>query len=262
VVTKLGWGPAASPALHKDRLFIINDNEKHSMLACLDVKTGSPLWEVERNEKSNWATPFIWENELRTEVITNGTNKVRSYDLDGKLLWELGPLSGVTIPTPFAKHGLLYVGSGFILDKKKPLFAVKPGASGDISLKDDQTANEFIVWSRHVAPYNPSTLVYGDYLYVVYDLGLISCYEAKTGKPVYEKERIPGHYTVSPWAYDGKVFCLNEGGETTVIQAGPTFKKLGANKLDEMCMACPAVAGKALLIRTLTKLYKIETPSN
>jgi len=262
VKTKLSWGTAASPAVYKDRLFIVNDNEDHSFLACFRTNDGKQLWEVEREEKSNWSTPFIWENDQRVEIVTAGTNRVRSYDLDGKLLWEISGMSAVTIPTPFAARGLLYVGSGFVMDKHKPLYVVRPGASGDISLKEGQTSNKFIVWTKHIAPYNPSPLVYGDYVYVVYDMGLISCYDAKMGKPEYEKERIPGQYTVSPWAYDGKVFCLNEQGETMVVEAGPKFKILGKNKLNEMCLASPAIVGKSLLIRTMTKLYKIEAPTN
>jgi outer membrane protein assembly factor BamB len=262
VPTKFSWGTAASPVLYKDRLYIVNDNETRSFLACINAEDGKQLWEVERDEKSNWATPFIWENDKRVELITSGSNRVRSYDLDGKLLWELGGMSSITIPTPFAAHGLLYVGSGYVMDKRKPLFVVRPGAQGDISLKEGQMENNFVAWSRPIAPYNPSPVVYGDNIYVVYDMGFLSCYDAKTGKPRYEKERIPGKFTVSPWAYDGKIFCLNEDGETIVVEAGPTFKILHKNKLEEMCMACPAVAGKSLLIRTIDKLYKIDAPNN
>jgi outer membrane protein assembly factor BamB len=183
---------------------------------------------------------------------------VRSYDLDGKLLWELGGMSSITIPVPSAAHGLLYVSSGYVLDSKKPLFAIKPGATGDISLKDDQDSNEFVVWcQKKGGPYNPSPLVYGDYVYVLYDLGQLSCYEAKTGKVVYDKERLAGPFTVSPWGYDGKVFCLNEDGDCQVVKAGPKFEVLRTNSLGEMCMACPAVAGDSLFVRTLTKLYRI-----
>ena len=209
-----------------------------------------------RDEKSNWATPYIWHNEQRTELVTAGTNRIRSYDLDGKLLWECAGMSMITIPTPFAKHGLLYVGSGYIMDKGKPMYAFRPGATGDITPKSgEDTAGAFIAWKKPIAPYNPTPLVYGDQLYVLYDQGFISCFDAKTGKPHYEKERIEGHFTVSPWAYDGKIFCLNEDGTTYVVQAGPEFKLLGKNKLAEMCMACPAAVGDRLLIRTLTKLY-------
>ncbi|HLW65740.1 MAG TPA: PQQ-binding-like beta-propeller repeat protein [Gemmataceae bacterium] len=258
--TRFSWGPAASPALFQDRLFIVNDNEKDSYFLCLNAKTGDELWKVKRDEKSNWSTPFVWENEKRTELVTAGSGKVRSYDLEGKLLWELQGMSSIAIPTPFAKHGLLYVASGYILDKNsKPIYAIRPGASGDVSLKDGETSNEFIAWSnRQIGPYNPTPVVYGDYLYVLYDMGMLSCFEAKTGKLVYEKERLSGQFTVSPWAYDGKIFCLNEDGDTFVVQAGPEFKMLGKNKLDEMCMACPAIVGKSLFIRTLSKLYRIE----
>jgi outer membrane protein assembly factor BamB len=256
--TRFSWGTASSPALHDGKLFIVNDNEKESYLVCLDAKSGKQLWRVERDEKSNWSTPFIWTNDKRTELITTGTKKIRSYDLDGKLLWEFGGMSMITIPTPFARHGLLYIGSGYVMDKNKPMYAVKPGASGDITLKENENFNDFIQWKKNTAPYNPTPLVYGDYMYILYDLGYFGCFDARTGKPVYEKERINNHFTVSPWAYDGKIFCLNEDGETLVIKAGPKFEILGRNKLDEMCMACPAVSGKSLFIRTLTKLYKIE----
>lgn len=259
VPTRFSWGTAASPALHKDRLFIVNDNDKESFLICLNAKTGSPLWRVAREEKSNWATPFVWQHERRVEVVTAGTNRVRSYDLDGNVLWELSGMSNITVPTPFTRAGLLYVGSGYVMDKVKPMYAIRPGAKGNISLTDGATANEFIAWSnKAIAPYNPTPLVYGDYLYVLYDMGFLSCFEAKTGKKLYDRERLNGQFTVSPWAYDGKVFCLNEDGVTFVIQAGPEFKQLGRNKLDEMCMSCPAIVGKSVLIRTLTKLYRIE----
>ncbi len=260
VPMRFSWGTASSPALQDGKLFIVSDNEKASFLVCFDAATGKQLWRVKRDEKSNWATPFIWKNDKRTELITNGTKKVRSYDLNGKLLWEMTGMSAITILTPFTRDGLLYIGSGYVMDKKKPMFAVKPGAIGDISLKPNEDGNEFILWRKNVAPYNPSPVVYGDYMYVAYDMGFFSCYDAHTGSPVYEKERIPGQYTVSPFAYDGKVFCLNEDGDTVVIKAGPKFEILGRNKLGEMCMACPAVAGDALLIRTLTKLYKIQGP--
>src|SRR5262249_19205280 len=120
---RLGWGTAASPVLHRDRIYVVNDNEEQSFMVALDKKTGEQIWRVEREEKSNWATPFVWENELRTEIVTPGTNKVRSYDLDGKVLWELTGMSAITIPTPFTKFGLLYIGSGYVLDPRRPLYA-------------------------------------------------------------------------------------------------------------------------------------------
>jgi outer membrane protein assembly factor BamB len=263
--TRYNWGTAASPVLHKDRLYIVNDNDEQSFLIALDKKTGKQIWRVDRDEKSNWATPFIWENEQRTELITSGTGKVRSYDLNGKLLWELGGMSAIAIPTPFAEHGLLYISSGWVGDRKhRPIFAIKPGAEGDITLKDDQNSNQFIVWwQKFGGPYNPTPIVYGDYLYVLYDRGTINCYDARTGSEIYSKKKISAganEFTTSPWANDGKIFCLSEDGDTFVIQAGTEFKVLGTNKLNEMCMATPAAVRGSLIIRTLSKLYRIRRP--
>jgi outer membrane protein assembly factor BamB len=260
--TRFGWGTAASPVLHGERIYVVNDNEKESFLVALNKKTGERIWCVERDEKSNWATPFVWENEKRTEVVTPGTGKIRSYGLDGQLLWELGGMSAITIPTPFAEHGLLYVTSGYVLDQRKPLFAIRPGARGDISLEENQAGNEYIAWCQKKAgPYNPSPIVYGDYLYVLYDMGLLACYNAKTGEEVYGKRRIgPGAraFTSSPWAYDGKIFCLSEDGDTFVIRAGPQFELLGKNSLGELCMATPAIAGNGLIIRTESHVFRIK----
>jgi outer membrane protein assembly factor BamB len=263
VKTRNGWGSAGSPVLRQDRLFIVNDNDEKSFVVALDAKTGRQLWLAERDEKSNWATPYIWQNESRTELITPGTRKVRSYDLDGKLLWEFGGMSTIVIPTPFSKFGLLYVCSGYVGDKVRPVFAIKPGASGDISLKPGETTNQFIVWYQPVAaPYNPSPLVYGDHFYVLFDFGFLSCHDARTGKLVYDKQRIRPEgntsFTASPWAHNGKIFALSEDGDTFVFQAGPEYKLLHKNSLDEMCMATPAIAGDRLLIRSLTKLYCIR----
>jgi outer membrane protein assembly factor BamB len=225
----------------------------------LDAKTGQQLWRVERDEKSNWATPLVWRNERRTELITSGTKRVRAYDLDGHLLWELGGMSSIDIPTPFATPGILYVSSGFIMDKVRPVFAIRPGAAGDLTLKAGETNNEFIAWYQPTAgPYNPSPLLYGDYFYVLFDSGFLSCYDARTGRQVYDKQRIregTTSFTASPWAANGKIFALSEDGDTFVFQAGPEYKLLHRNSLDEMCLATPALAGGRLLIRTLTKLY-------
>jgi outer membrane protein assembly factor BamB len=262
VKVRNGWGSAASPVLHEGRLYIVNDNDDQSFALALDAKTGRQIWRVDRDEKSNWATPYIWRNEKRTELITPGTKRIRSYDLDGKALWECGGMSSIAIPTPSSKFGMLYVTSGYVGDKTRPIFAIKPGASGDITLQEGETNNQYIAWHNPTAgPYNPSPLVYGDYLYVLFDFGFLSCHDARTGRLIYEKERIrPTNtaFTASLWAANGKIFALSEDGDTYVFQSGPEYKFLHQNSLDEMCMATPAVAGDSLLIRTLTKLYCIR----
>lgn len=261
--TRFGWGGAASPVLHGDRIYLVNDNDEQSFLLALDKLTGKTAWRVERDEKSNWATPFIWKNDLRTEIVTPGTGKVRSYDLEGKLLWQFGGMSSITIATPYSEFGLLYVTSGYVGDKRKPIFAVSPGASGDISLKPGETGNDHIKWFKPAAgPYNPSTIVYEDQLYVLWDFGFFSSHDARTGKPIYGKERINPRgrmaFTSSPWAYDGRIFCLDEDGVTYVFKAGPKYELLGKNTLDGMCMATPAIARDSLIIRSADRLYRIR----
>ncbi len=261
--TRYGWGLAASPVLHKGKIYIVNDNEEKSFLIALDAKTGKEVWRVDRHgEKSNWSTPYIWENKLRTEIITPGTRKNRAYDLNGKLLYEFGGNSSITIATPYAKFGLLYVTSGYVGDRKKPMFAIRPGAKGDISLKSGEDKNQYVAWcQRRAGPYNPSTIIFGDLMYVLLDRGLVACYEARTGKHVYGPERIVsrgGAFTSSPWAYNGKVFFLDENGVTYVLQAGRKFKLLSPNRLnakEDMCMATPAMAGDKLIIRTDARVY-------
>lgn len=263
VKTRYGWGSAASPALHDGKVFIVNDNEDSSFVVALDAKSGRELWRKARDEKSNWATPYIWQNQKRVELVTPGTKKLRSYDLDGNVLWELSGMSTIVIPTPFAAHGLLYVSSGYVGDKSRPAYAIKPGASGDISLQEGETSNEFIAWSLPTgAPYNPSPLVYKDWFYVLFDFGFLGCHNARTGQTLFEKERVRPEgqtaFTASPWAYQDKIFALSEDGDTYVFPAGADFKVEAKNSLDEMCMATPAIAGDRLLIRTLTKLYSIR----
>jgi outer membrane protein assembly factor BamB len=261
---RAGWGPAASPALHQDRLYILNDNQESSYLAALDAASGEQLWQVARDEQSNWSTPFVWKNELRAEIVTAGTKRVRSYDLDGKLLWELAGMSMITIGTPFADKGLLFVSSGYVLDlRRRPVYAIRPGAKGDITLPDNKTTSDTIAWcQRGIAPYNPSALVYRDRMYILYDKALFGCFDARTGDEIFERRRIPEGkaFTASPWAYGGKVFCLSEYGETFVFAAGDEFNLLRTNSLaaDDMCLATPAVVGDRLLIRSSERLYCIQ----
>lgn len=261
--TRLGWGTASSPAIHGDRIFVVDDNEEESQLLALDTQTGEVVWRVPRDEKSNWSTPYVWQNGKRTELVTLGSQQVRSYDLDGNLLWSLRGMSSITIATPYAYQDLLIISSGYILDPLKPIYAIRPGAEGDISLPENATSNEWIAWSnREAAPYNPTTLVTSDRLYVLLDRGFLTCYRAATGEPVFDRQRIPkgGMYTASPWAYGDKLYCINEDGVTHVFQVGDEFRWLHANELaeDDMTLATPAIAGDRLLLRTAARLYCIR----
>jgi len=236
-----------------DRMSEVGDDRSLSglprlfYLLVLDAKSGKEVWRTQRAEKSNWATPFVWENEVRTEIVTPGTGTVQSYDLDGNLIWSLKGMSSITIATPFAAHGLLYVTSGYvgdwimIGDHERPIYAIKPGAWGDITLAGDATSNEFIAWSRpQAAPYNPSTLVWGQRMFVLYDRGLLACYNARTGEEIFGRKRLPNGraFTSSPWAVGDKIDCLNEDGVIYVIKDSDR-----------------------LLMRTSTRVYCIKGPS-
>ncbi len=261
--TRHGWGTAASPVLHEGRLYLVNDNDEASWLMAIDAKSGEEIWKIDREPESNWSTPYVWENELRTELIVPATYRVISYDLEGEELWSFEGMSSITIGTPYAADGLLYLSSGYVGSRHKPIYAIRPGASGDISIDETLRSNDYIVWCDwRAAPYNPTTLVYEGLLYSLLDRGLLSVMDPKTGAFHFERERLQDSksgFTASPWAYNGKVFCLNEDGETYVFKAGKSYKPIGVNRLaeDDMGMATPAMTNNKLLIRTSARLYCI-----
>jgi len=259
--TQVELGTGASPALYRDRLIIVHDNTKQSEILALDKRTGREMWRTNRDETGNWSTPLVWENTLRTEIVTTGTRRVRSYDLDGKLLWELRGMSELTIPSPFAKLGLVYISSGYPGGALRPVYAIRPGATGDISLKAGETSNAYVAWHQPLlGTYNTSALVYGDYYYTLLDRGFLLCHDARTGRQIYGRQRLAADssgFTASPWAYNGRIFVLSEDGDTYVVQAGPEFKVLRKNSLDQMPLATPAVLRGSLIMRTQSNLYRI-----
>ena len=260
--TKSDWGSAASPVLHGDTLIILYDNEEDSWIAAIDKHTGEEIWRTARDEVSTWASPYIWEHEHGTEIVTSGVNRIRSYDLDGHVLWEMdGRMSWASIATPFSVHGLVYVNSGYFRDEHRPAYAIRPGARGDITLREGQTSNEYVAWYQPKGGnYNTSALVYGDIYYSLLDRGFFETYDAHTGRQVYGRQRVSvgSSFTASPWAYNGKIFAASEQGDTYVIKAGPEFEVLAVNSLDEMIMASPAIVGDRLILRTRSKVYSIK----
>ena len=260
--TKSDWGSASSPVLHEDALIIVYDNEEESWIAALDKRTGKEIWRTARDEISSWATPYIWEHDQRTEIVTSAVNRIRSYDLTGNLLWEMdGRMSWAAIATPFSSHGFVYVNSGYFGDAHRPAYAIRPGASGDITLAVGEQSSDYIAWYQPKAGnYNTSPLIYGDIYYSLLDRGFFEAYDATSGEPIYGRHRIAvgASFTSSPWAYNGKIFALSEEGDTFVVRAGREFEVIGVNTLDGMALASPAIVGDRLLIRTQTKLYSIK----
>jgi outer membrane protein assembly factor BamB len=256
-----GWGTGSSPALDAERLYIQCDNEDKSFLVALDKKTGAEVWRAPRsNEGSSWSTPYLWKNKVRTELVAVGRT-VRGYDpATGKVLWELGGVEGRVAATPVGDEAHLYVGTGGGQSGGGPLFAIKAGASGDITLKDDQSSGEGVAWSaQRSGPSMPSPLLFKGHLYVLDQRGTLACYDAATGKQAY-RERLPDarQFAASPWAYDGKLFCLDEEGQTHVVQTGAEFKVLAKNPVGETCWASPAIAQGALFLRGAEHLFCIK----
>jgi outer membrane protein assembly factor BamB len=294
--TAMGQGPASSPVIDGERLFLQIDNEEKSFLVALAAKTGDELWRVSRDEETNHCSPVIWKNKDRTELVTSGSHEVRSYDpATGKVLWELSMGGGRCDSSPVGNADMLYVGSepGMGMGRRmrgeggrgeggpgggpgsgngggddEPrgggggLYAVKAGASGNISLKKGETSNAGVAWSvSRGGPEKASPLIYAGHLYVIRNNGgILTCLDAKTGKQIY-RQRIQGAaaFWTSPWAGDGKIFCLDDAGTTYVLDAGPEFKLLATNKLNEMFWASPAVADGSILLRSVDSLYCIRT---
>ncbi|HSF25678.1 MAG TPA: PQQ-binding-like beta-propeller repeat protein [Blastocatellia bacterium] len=258
----LDFGTGSSPALAGNLLVIVNDNEKQQYIAAFDKQTGKQVWRTNREigpkgRRSAWVTPFVWRHALRTEIIAVGPEVVVSYDLAGKELWRMSGMSPVPIPTPFAYDGLLYINGG----RGALLVAIRPGATGDISLGKDQTSNEYVVWSQaRAGTYLPTHLIYEGGVYALTETGILTRFDAKTGKQTYKTRIDPAAtaFTTSPWAYNGKLFCLSEEGQTFVIAAGEEFKLLHVNELNDMAQASPAIVGERLLIRTDHRLYSIR----
>jgi outer membrane protein assembly factor BamB len=256
-----GWGTGSSPVLDGDRLFVLYDNEEKSFLTAFNKKTGEELWRVDRDEKSSWGTPFIWRSKERTELVTMA-RRVRSYDpATGNLFWELGGMAGTATTTPAAGADLLYLGAANMpFETEIPLYAISPGSSGDLTPTPGKPSA--IAWAvAKGAPSMPSPLVYGDQVYVLHEQGYLHCLDAKTGQEVYPRQRLQRTrrgFSASPWAYDGKVFCLSQDGTTYVVKAGPEFKLLEKNSLEDMFLATPAIAEGALYLRGRDYLYCIR----
>jgi outer membrane protein assembly factor BamB len=158
---------------------------------------------------------------------------------------------------------MVFVTSGYFQDQHKPVYAIRPGASGDITLAEGETSGDHIAWYLpRAGNYNTSPLVYGDIYYSLLDRGFVEAYDVRTGEEIYGRHRVAerggASFTSSPWAYNGKLFALSEQGDTYVIKAGRGFELLHINSLDEMAMASPAIVGDRLLIRTRSKLYSIK----
>jgi outer membrane protein assembly factor BamB len=260
------FGTGASPALAGNLLVIVSDNEKQQFIAAFDKKTGKQVWRTNRDlrtgtspaaRRTAWSTPYVWTTSGRTEIVTIGPGFAVSYDLSGKELWRLAGMGGQPIPSPYAWDGLLILNGG----SGGAMAAVRPGATGMLPAAGQAgTPSEHVAWSiPRAGTYLATQLAYEGALYSLTDTGILSRYDLKTGKLGYRARIENGTaFTSSPWASNGKIFCLNEEGKTFVIAAGEEYKLLGVNDLNEFALATPALVGDRLLLRTEMHLYAIR----
>lgn len=258
------WEYGSSPIIYKNLVIVQADIQKNSFIAAYDLKTGKEVWKTVREEIPSWGSPTVYEGKPRAELITSGPKAIRSYDpLTGKEFWRLGPMSEITTPTPFVAHDLIFVTSGYA--PVQPIYAIRPGGSGDLTLKDGKDSSEFIAWSKQRGgPYMPTPIVYGELLYTCSNQGVFTAYNAKTGERVYQ-ERLGGTggaFTASPVASDGKIYLASEDGDVFVVKAGPKYELLAKNPVGEVMMATPAISDGMVIVRTISHLYAFgETPS-
>jgi outer membrane protein assembly factor BamB len=251
------WEHGSSPIIFRDLVIIQADLQKDSFIAAYSLKNGKLVWKTPREEISSWGTPTVYEGKARAELITNGSKAIRGYDpLTGKELWRLTPNSEITTPTPFVARELIYVTSGYA--PIQPIYAIRPGATGDITLKDGASTNSFIAWSKQRGgPYMPTPIVYGDILYTCNNQGVLTAYNADTGERLYQ-ERLGGTggaFTSSPVASDGKLYMSSEDGDIFVVKAGPKYELLSKNPVGEVMMASPAISDGMVIVRAHNHVF-------
>jgi len=253
------WGTASSPIIFKDLVIVQCDQQQGSFIQAFDIRSGKSVWKTAREELPSWCTPTIYPGKNRTELITNAPNFIRGYDpSNGKELWRLGGSSKITAPTPVFDGDYIVVASG--RRPEMPLFVIRAGATGDITLPEGKTSSQHVLWSRQrVGPYMPTPLIYRGYLYILRNQGILSCYELASGEEKYT-ERIPHQgsgFSGSPVAADGKIYLPSEDGDIFVVTAGPSFRLAGKNPVGQLLMATPAISDGIMFVRAEHELFAI-----
>lgn len=256
----IAWGFSSSPALHKDRIVVQCDDPKDPFVAALSLEDGKELWRTSRKGacENSWGTPLIHADGARTQVVTNGYPYIASYDLEtGKELWRLKGGGDIPVPMPFVADGLIVLTNSH--GGKTPLFAVRPSATGDISLSEGTTSNDGVAWSApNGGAYISTPVMYGGYLYVANYNGTLRCFDFKTGEKMFEERLSPDAVcSASLVAADGKIYCPTEDGVVYVLKAGPKLEVLAKNELGEPCLATPAISQGVLYFRTSGSLMAI-----
>lgn len=254
-IATVGMGVGTSPVLHENLVILQCDEDagEKSFIVAVDKKTGKTVWKVARKVEASWSTPVIAKAAGRTELITNGNQFIISYDpATGKELWRSKGVQSNAIHTPLVADGMVYVTAGY---PTKRVLAIKLGGSGDIT----DTPNVAWKYEKGTA-YVATPILYGGYLYLISDKGILTCLDAKTGEVKYEGGRVPvpASFMSSPIAFDGKILLSSEDGDTFVVKAGPVHEIIRTNPLNEPIFATPSLAAGKIFIRGEKHLYCIS----
>lgn len=251
------WGHASSPIIYRDLVIVQADGHKQSFIAAFNLKDGKQAWRVERNEITSWTTPTIYRGKDRVELIANGGRYIRGYDPStGKELWRFADNdTQVKMQAPLIANDLIYITGGY--PPGRAMYAFRPGAVGDISLKSGEDKNAFLAWSTSKgSPYTPTPIIYGDLFYALADNGVLSAYDAKTGENIYQ-QRLPTSFSASPVAANGKLYLSSEDGDVFVVKAGRQYELLSRNVMGQPLMATPALTEGMLIVRGENAIYAL-----
>ncbi len=256
----LQWGFASSPIIHGGLVILQCDIQKGSFIVAFNAKDGSRAWRTERDERPAWSTPVIYQGTARTELVTSGSKYYRGYDpRTGAELWRLQDDTQVKVPSPVVARDLFFLSGGN--PRGRDFYAVRPNASGDISLKAGQSSSAHVAWRKaRGSSYTPTPIVYGDRLYVCNDNGVLTVYDAVSGAQVYVHRigTTNSTFSASPVAGRGHLYFASEDGEVFVVKAGPVYELVSTNRMGEPLMATPAISDGIILIRGRQHLFAVK----
>ena len=253
------WGTASSPIVWNGLVILQVDTQADSFLLAVKAETGETVWKTAREELPSWGTPTVAETVNGPVLVTNASNFIRGYDpRTGEELWRLGGSSKITAPTPIFADGLFVIASGRA--PERPIFAVRAGAKGNITLTGGATSNDAVAWSKiNRGSYMPTPLAYRGILYVLANNGLFDAYDLDTGAEIYRQRvsTVGNGFSASPVAADDKIYLSNEDGDIIVVTAGPTFEQVAVNAMGELVMATPALSRGVMYVRTVRSLVAV-----
>jgi outer membrane protein assembly factor BamB len=260
VMPSAEWETGSSPIIYQNTVYLQCDVLKNSFIAAFRVEDGKEIWRTPRNDVPTWSTPTIHKSGDRLYLIANGYKEAAGYDArTGTRIWNLSGGGDIPVPTPIVAKDLIFLMSAH--GQMSPIYAIRLTASGDISIKEPERSSQYIAWSEtRGGAYMQTPLVDGDYMYTCQIDGVLSCYEAATGKRMYQTRLGTGGtgFTASGVAADGKLYYTSEDGDVYVVAPGPQFKLLATNSLGEVCMATPAISEGVLYFRTNASLIAIR----